>query len=294
MSRRYRLEEERAKQATNDLQDEIDKMKLQKERIFGPLIWRRLTSGFRIQDLKPQYYEQVLDMIIEHFIHEDVVLRNSNFAEDTDSIKSFREKLLHTMKDQSSIIAIDESNEEIAGVLLLKAVKKCDFGRVFSRVQLSEGKIYQSVIGFMNFLNRKVDVFEHYQCEVFLRYYLLCINPEYRRKALGWQLMDTGLDIARHLKIPVIMAIMDCCKLQKMGQKLGMETLFEIEYVKWRDKYEELIFCDPGAGNYTCALMAGRVKQPVIEEPTEVPEDLTSKTKLTRAEKRKAKQKGKK
>lgn len=51
------------KQYNVDLEEEEGKLKLQQERIHGPIVWRRLTSGFRIQDLKPKYYEEVLDMI---------------------------------------------------------------------------------------------------------------------------------------------------------------------------------------------------------------------------------------
>ncbi|CAH1990578.1 unnamed protein product [Acanthoscelides obtectus] len=107
------------------------------------------------------------------------------------SVKSYNEKLIHTMKDRVSIIAIDEENDEIAGALILKAVKKCDYGRVFSRVMLSDGVIYQSVKEFMNYVNRKVDIYEHFQCEIFLRFYLLCITPPYRGRGLGFQMMLT-------------------------------------------------------------------------------------------------------
>lgn len=63
-----------------------------------------------------------------------------------------------------------------------------------------------------------------------------------------------------------------------------------MNYVDWRDPEGEIIFGDPGAGNYTLALMAGLVsitsppdqqkpKQKEEEAPQEPP-------KTTRAEKR--------
>ncbi|CAH1990579.1 unnamed protein product [Acanthoscelides obtectus] len=147
MSRKYRQEEEKAKQLSSELQEEEDKLKLQKERIFGPIVWKRLAYGIRIQDLHAMYFEPLLDIIEEHYVTENVVFRNTRFLEDDKSVKSYNEKLIHTMKDRVSIIAIDEENDEIAGALILKAVKKCDYGRVFSRVMLSDGVIYQSVKG---------------------------------------------------------------------------------------------------------------------------------------------------
>lgn len=41
----------------------------------------------------------------------------------------------------------------------------------------------------------------------------------------------------------------------------------EINYAQWRDEKGELIFDDPGAGNYSFAVMAGRVPPPPPPEP---------------------------
>lgn len=62
MSRRLRLEEEKAK-IKHDEDDEEDKLNLQRQRIYAPLIWKRLGSGIKIQDLKDCYYEETLNMI---------------------------------------------------------------------------------------------------------------------------------------------------------------------------------------------------------------------------------------
>lgn len=62
MSRRYRLEIEKTKQIEQEVEQEEDKIKLQRERIYAPVIWQRLATGFRIEDLKENRYEEVLDM----------------------------------------------------------------------------------------------------------------------------------------------------------------------------------------------------------------------------------------
>lgn len=260
MSKRYRIEVEKAQQLTQEVQQEEDKMKLQKERIFGAIIWRRIFEGIKIQDLKPNLYEETLDMIEKFYLSEAVVFKSSNILKDPISVKSFRDKLLFNMKNQCSIVAVDEANEErLVGVLLLKAINKCDYGRVFSRTQLLDGASYQSIQNFFNHINRKVDIFEHYQCDTYLRYYLLCIQPDYRGKGIGFQLMEAALTVAKHLNINIMMGIFGNHHLQRLARKIGMETLYEQEYVSWKDKMGELQFCDPGAGNYASALMAGEV-----------------------------------
>lgn len=45
------------------------------------------------------------------------------------------------------------------------------------------------------------------------------------------------------------------------------QILYEIAYVDWRDKNGDIIFTDPGPGNYTCAFMAGHVSDvSIIQE----------------------------
>lgn len=78
---------------------------------------------------------------------------------------------------------------------------------------------------------------------------------------------------------------------------LLFKILNEINYVDWRGKDGEMIFDDPGAGNYSCALMAGVVPEAPEPEPPPPPkvDDVEKKKeKVTRAEKRAEKAKAKK
>lgn len=136
--------------------------------------------------------------------------RNSNLADDPTSKQSYLDRILFNLKNHSSIIALDEStnffkeyifillynnysdnDDAIAGFLVLKAVHKSDFGRVFSRVQLTDGEAYQKCTNFLNNLSRIVDVHATFHCDAYLRYYLLCIKPEYRRKGINYPPSNT-------------------------------------------------------------------------------------------------------
>lgn len=62
----------------------------------------------------------------------------------------------------------------------------------------------------------------------------------------------------------------------------------EINYAQWRDEKGEFIFDDPGAGNYSFAVMAGKVPAAPPPEPPKQ-EEVTGKqpeAKKTRKEKR--------
>lgn len=80
----------------------------------------------------------------------------------------------------------EDEKVQLAGALVMKVVRKQDFARVFSRIQLVQGEAMKKCVLFKSTINRKVDVFEHYGCDAFLRYYDLCILPQYRAKCNGY------------------------------------------------------------------------------------------------------------
>lgn len=70
-------------------------------------------------------------------------------------------------------------------MLVLKVLPKAEFGRVFSRVQLLEGEAMKKCAELTGYLNRKFDVYSSFECDIFLRYYAICVVPQYRRKGKG-------------------------------------------------------------------------------------------------------------
>lgn len=62
MSRR--VEEEKAKQLKDEMQEEEDRMNLLQENIFGPLVWRRFQNGIRIEDIQENHFKEAIDLIM--------------------------------------------------------------------------------------------------------------------------------------------------------------------------------------------------------------------------------------
>lgn len=63
MSRRLRVENERLQQLKDEEREEEDKLNLIRKRMYAPIVWTRLTSGFQIVDIQEQYFSEVLDII---------------------------------------------------------------------------------------------------------------------------------------------------------------------------------------------------------------------------------------
>ena len=90
-------------------------------------------------------------------------------------------------------------------------------------------------------------------------------------------LLYSGLNLARLMGQTVAMGVFTCMQSQQMARKLGMVTHLEIDYAKWI-KNDEIVFSEPGAGNYSIMLMTMRI--PNVPDLTFVSEKLQEEAKI--------------
>lgn len=62
MSRRLRKEEEKFKQIKEEEEEVVDKYEVQMKRIYSPLVWHKTATGFSVQDLKEDHFNEVIEM----------------------------------------------------------------------------------------------------------------------------------------------------------------------------------------------------------------------------------------
>jgi len=246
-----------------------------------PIVWGRIGTGFRIEHLQSQYYVKVMELIKNHYLNNEIISKSLGLKNSPKSVESFLERVLFTMKDNASIVLLDENtNDSVVGVLLLRIVNKLDFGRIYSRMAFDTNKQQCGVDAYINFgpihkkivelhtaLLKQVDIFEEFRCENFLRYYLLCIHDNYRGNQLGSQLMQVGLLLAGYLRIPIATGIFSDYSMQTKAKKLGFEVVREVAYDDWLSKEnDQPVIKNPGVLNKTCALMVAEVPPPYISE----------------------------
>lgn len=73
---------------------------------------------------------------------------------------------------------------ELAGILIMRVMHKSDYGKVYSRVKLKSGEAYVKICTVAAHLNRKTDIYKKYDCNKFLRIYLVAVSQLYRKKGL--------------------------------------------------------------------------------------------------------------
>ncbi|CAG9856324.1 unnamed protein product [Phyllotreta striolata] len=255
--RRYTREVERIR-ALDDAGEEQDYLEVLKEKEHTPIVWGEPMPGVKIIDLQEQRYKEAFQFICDVVVPEDVVLKSTRLLDDPESLEAFEEKVIFIMRDRTSMIAVNEENE-IVGILVMKVVRKFDFSKTFSQLQVRRGKIFLTIMKFYNNVYKETDVFEKLQVDMYLRLYWIGVRHSYRRNKIGHQMMWCSLDLLKSLNLNGIMALLTTAKLQATAHYMGMDSIYTYFYSRWRDLSETLIFRGIGGGNYCCALMAGYI-----------------------------------
>ncbi|KAL3282318.1 hypothetical protein HHI36_005505 [Cryptolaemus montrouzieri] len=183
--------------------------------------------------------------------------------DESDSVQSFKLRILNNLKDSTSVIALNEGNfYEIAGVLVLVEVSRNYFQRIMSREDLVQGSCHKKYVGLTSSLIQGIDLYSMFGCFSFLRIYALCIRPAYRHMGLGIKLFETAVYVAQSLRIPIIMGIFTDSCLQVLAKKIGMDEVRKIKYSEWADPESKNIISGLRQDHKCCSLMVGRVPLP--------------------------------
>lgn len=121
--------------------------------------------------------------------------------------------------------------------------------------KIFQGGAVEKIMHLNNTLIKKADVYTQLETEIYLRIYILCVHPSYLSKGLKSGLLEAFIQMAIALEIPAIGGIFSSGDDQKLAANLGFKLLLEIPYSQW-SLNGEIIFDNPGSGNYSVAFMA--------------------------------------
>ncbi|CAG9858237.1 unnamed protein product [Phyllotreta striolata] len=249
----------------------------------GPLIWRRMSVGVRIQDAMPENFDDVVDLILNFYVPHNPLYKSSKILEDAESLATFKEMLYSYLKQGHSLVAVDECTDRIVGALVLSLVKKSTFGLEFDRLEIGRGKALRTITSFVNDASRMVDIFERFQCDVYMRYMFTCVHGDYRTNGIGQNMLSASIDVAHYLDVPVIMGIADQPLLQKVYLDLGMTIQYSSKVIELENDVDDL---GSRENYYQCLVMGCLVLPPSNPEPKSNSADLNpagkNKSKISR------------
>ncbi|XP_014358841.2 uncharacterized protein LOC106711123 [Papilio machaon] len=248
--------------AKTEAETEIEKMKILEERIKAPSIWCRLPCGIRFEDLQDIRYDDAAQLLDDHYLNQEVTYRSVNIKNDKEATEEFLNNARIWMKDKMSIAAVNEENEELIGVIIMRIQEKCAFSRTFSRVKLTYNLIYASIMLFYNEIEKSVNLYDKLEVRKYLKVYALALEECYRHKGLGKELIKSAISLATSAHVPAISGIFTSQRSQNLAAELGFVKFNEIYYNKYFTN-DQVLFTDTDEDS-SAALMAYRI--PDVEE----------------------------
>ena len=110
-----------------------------------------------------------------------------------------------------------------------------------------------------NTLMQQTNAHEKFKHSKYFCIYILCVHPSYQEKSVEVALLNACVQVALSLKMPAIGGIFTCGVSQTRARSVGFQLLSEIRYGLWLVN-EQVVFDDPGRGNYSAALMGKVLK----------------------------------
>ncbi|XP_046742023.1 uncharacterized protein LOC124408828 isoform X2 [Diprion similis] len=187
------------------------------------------------------------------------------FSEDLSSVTRFLEMALTWIKDTLSICALSARTGRLVGVAVIRINALCDKAEVYNRMQVLKGEALPKILHLKNTLIKQAEIYKTLNIEEYLMIYILSVHPSFERKGVRAALIQATISVGRTLKSPIIFGIFTSKVDQEVAETLNFETFSIIQYSRWIVD-DEVVFDDPGIGNYSAALMGFVVPKEQNEE----------------------------
>jgi N-acetylglutamate synthase-like GNAT family acetyltransferase len=109
-------------------------------------------------------------------------------------------------------------------------------------------------MNLINTLIKQTNAYKELDCDTYFRVHILCVHPSYQQKGISMALLKACINVASTLDISAIGGVFTSGLSQSLALKLGFRLVSEIRYSRWIVD-DQVIFDDPGKGNYSIAFM---------------------------------------
>ncbi|XP_075988607.1 arylalkylamine N-acetyltransferase-like 2 [Anticarsia gemmatalis] len=197
-----------------------------------PTTWRRFTTDrgpLRIQDLTEDLWEQAVDLLTAYFMKDEPPCRFIEIHKHPTAVAELQKLWRSTLKDNLSLACVVDNDDlppRIVGLNVLTVVCKEDKEEPFQ----TEDKVWAQLFGAVDLVSHSVDIFSQYNVDKYLTAYGLVVDPEWRGRNVGKELLLARIPLCKALGVKVTATVFTAGASQAVAKKAGFEDLFEITY----------------------------------------------------------------
>lgn len=193
-----------------------------------------MTKTYSVHVAEDFEADTVLNFVRNYYYKEEPLTKAHPEPGHTKDDEAFT---MSQLKYKSVLIATDDDNGNVAGVIVAGPIFPGDAERMIEAAKTTETKKWSDISLFLAYIEKKADVLRRFKQPKALHVHALGVHHDYRGQGIGELLFRACFDNAKKLKIALVTA--DCTSIYsiKIAERLGMENISNVTY----DEYHEVI-----------------------------------------------------
>lgn len=183
-------------------------------------------------------HDKVLQFLRQHFFPEEPINNAYPLKDDT-----MEEEFILTLLPLGNIIlAIDSSNERIAGLAMFGEISKSYSQESWDESETTTNRKWRDILKFMSHIESKANVCERFGVAASLHLHGVTVDKEYRGRAVGKKLFNECFKAAESRNYRLVSA--DCSSVYSVhiAEAVGMECVSTATYDEYHEKVGDKIF----------------------------------------------------
>ena len=209
-------------------------------------------EGFQYMLVKKDRYEDVLDFFRDHFLPDEPLGRSLGYTSGVELRGMHRLAL----EDNLSIALVSRQTNKIIGGRIIRIAVRNEVPDLSGFMSES----FKKGLAIVSELDRRCNVFDHYQVEEVIHFLGFCVHRDFRRQGIGEKLMRAGICFVSNLNLGnVVIKSEGTSKYsQRVFEKVGFDMLAEVVYADCKVDGKVVT---TGIGDHTCEKLYGmRIK----------------------------------
>ena len=184
-------------------------------------------------------YDEILHFVREYYYKEEpLTLAHPEQGHTKDDEEFTMSHIIH----KTVLLAIDEENEKIVGVLIAGPIEHGDADKMLENAEFCESKKWSDISKFLAYIEKKADVLGKFNLEEAVHCHALGVHHDYRGNKIGLKLFEKFFDVAKALNYQLVSV--DCTSIfsNRICEQLEMDLVSSVSYDEYNMKIGEKLF----------------------------------------------------
>ncbi|XP_055586110.1 uncharacterized protein LOC129738831 [Uranotaenia lowii] len=180
---------------------------------------------YRVQDLPPNRAEDAIAHMKKHFLRDEPMCGSVGLYKDPVALEEFSEMWKNIIQQKLPVVCFREGSDEIVGLNMLCIVSKAD-QKEYKFQSANLRTVYESYVSLL----KQASIFEKYKVDHYLSAWGLSVDPRYRGRGIGTELLRARIPMCRSMGLTVTVTLFSNPGSQIPAAKVGFYDEIVVTY----------------------------------------------------------------